>query len=119
MYSPVPNGEQPEDGEESAGDSVDVDYADDSEGSDDDLEEIEEGEVEAQAPSRIERRTKQREDPEAAPSKTLVSSTRNPKRDRAATSGSTEKAAKQPKPDAPKPRKALPRIKIAVPVAST
>ena len=116
MYSPVPNGEQPEDGEESAGGSADVDYADDSEGSDDDLEEIEE---EVQARPRIERRTKQREDPEAAPSRTLASSTRNPKRDRAATPGLTEKAAKQPRSDTPKPRKALPRIKIAVPVAST
>ena len=116
MYSPVPNGEQPDNEEGSADGSADVDYADDSKGSDDDLEE---GEVEAQAPLRIERRTKQREDPEAAPSKTLASSTRNPKHDRATTPRLTEKAAKQPRLDAPKPRKALPRIKIAVPVAST
>ena len=55
MYSPVPNGEQPDDEEGSADGIADIDYADDSEGSDDDLEE---DEVEAQAPLRIERRTK-------------------------------------------------------------
>jgi hypothetical protein len=115
MYSPVPNGEQPDEDEGSVDGSVDGDYADDSESSDDDLEE---DEVEAQVPSRTKCRTKQQEDPGVAPSKTVASSTRNPKRDRAATSGSAEKAAKQLKPDAPKPRKALPRIKIAVPVAS-
>jgi hypothetical protein len=116
MYSPVPNGEHPDEEEGSVDGSADGDYADDSEGSDDDLEE---DEVEAQVPSRTERHTKQQNDPEVAPSKTVASSTRNPKRDRVATSGSTEKAAKQLKPDAPKPRKALPRIKITVPVAST
>ena len=55
MYSPVPNGEQPDDEEGSADGSADVDYADHSEGSDDNLEE---GEVEAQAPPCIEHRTK-------------------------------------------------------------
>ena len=115
MYSPVPNGSQPDDGEESAGGSADVDYADDSEDSDDDLEE---GEVEVQDLPRIEHHTKQHEDPEAIPSKTLASSTRNPKRDRAATFESTEKAVKQPRSDAPKPRKALPHMKITVPIAS-
>ncbi|XP_044960735.1 uncharacterized protein LOC123411834 isoform X2 [Hordeum vulgare subsp. vulgare] len=60
-----------------------------------------------------------RHDPVATPSNTLVSSTRNVKRDRAVATGSAEKAAKQPKPDAPKPRKALPQMRIAVPVAST
>ena len=116
MYSPVPNGEQPDDEEGSTGGSADVYYADDSEDSGDDLEE---GKVEVQALPRIERRTKQREDPEAVPSKTLVSSTRNPKRDRAATSEPTEKVAKQPRSDAPKPRKALPLMKITVLVTST
>ena len=115
MYSPVPNGEQPDDEEGSTGGSADLDYVEDSEGSGDDPEGSEE---EIQFPLRTEHHSKQRQDPAAIPSRTLASSTRNPKRDCAATSESTEKAAKQHRSDAPKPRKALPRMKIAVPVAS-
>ncbi|KAE8780155.1 hypothetical protein D1007_46750 [Hordeum vulgare] len=44
---------------------------------------------------------------------------RNVKRDRAAATDSAKKAAKQPKPDAPKLHKALPQMRIAVPIAST
>ena len=116
MFSPVPNGEQLEDGEVSAGGSVDKDHVNDSEDGDDDTEESED---EVQSPPRTERRSKQNQDPEVVPSRTVASSTRNPKRGRAATPESSEKIAKQPRPDAPKPRKALPRIKITVPVAST
>ncbi|KAI5012805.1 hypothetical protein ZWY2020_025071, partial [Hordeum vulgare] len=109
MYSPVPNGEQPNDGEESANDSVEVDHAEDSEGGANDLEE---GEEEVQSPPCTEHRSKQRQDPAVVPSRTLASSTRNPKHDRAVPSESTEKAAKQPRSNAPKPWKALPRMKI-------
>ncbi|KAI5008426.1 hypothetical protein ZWY2020_009474 [Hordeum vulgare] len=109
MYSPVPNGEQPDEGEESAHDSANVDFAEDIEGGDDDSEESEE---EVRSPARIEHQPKQREDPAAVPSRTLASSTRNSKPERAATSESTKKAAKRPRSDAPKPRKALPRMKI-------
>lgn len=118
MYSPVPNGGRSwhDGGEESAGGSVDTDYADDGEGGDDDSEESEE---DVPSPPRTEQRSKQRQDPAALPSKTLASRTRNPKRDRAATSESTEKVAKQPNSAPPKPRKALPRMKIIVSVAST
>lgn len=121
MISLVPNGEQLEDGEVSAGGSVDGERADDSEDDEDEEEDSEwvGSEDDAPSPRRKERRSKLNQDPEAAPSKTVASSTRNIKRGRTTTSESTEKASKQPKPDVPKPRKALPRMKIQVPVAST
>ena len=115
MYSPVPNGEQLEEGEVSAGDSVDEGHVDDSEEEEYDSEESDD---EVPSPPRHERRTKRNQDPEAVPSKTVASSTRSSKRGQVATPESTEKAAKQPKPDVPKLRKALPCIKIQVPVAS-
>ncbi|KAI5017563.1 hypothetical protein ZWY2020_042451 [Hordeum vulgare] len=116
MYSPVANGGQPDDGEESAGGNIVTDYGDDSEGGDDDSEESEEY---VESPPRAEQRSKQHQDPATVPSRTLPSRTRNPKRDRAATYESTKKVAKQPKSALPKPRKALPHMKIGVPVAST
>ncbi|KAI5021535.1 hypothetical protein ZWY2020_058265 [Hordeum vulgare] len=109
MHTPMPNGDQLDVGGESKGGSADNDYAEDSEGSEDDSEESEE---EIQPPPRPESQSKHRHDPTATPSKILVSSTRNMKHDRAATTESVEKAAKQPKPDAPKPWKALPRMRI-------
>ena len=45
MYSPVPNGEQNVEGVESEGDSDNISYAEDSEGSGDNSEEREEIEV--------------------------------------------------------------------------
>jgi hypothetical protein len=42
MYSPVPNGEQLVEGNESEGGSASIDYADDSENSSDDSEESDE-----------------------------------------------------------------------------
>jgi hypothetical protein len=120
MISPVPNGEHLEEGELSAGGSVEGDRADDSEDDDDDEEDsdwVGSGE-DAPTPPRKERRAKANRDPGAAPSKTVASSTRNPKRGRTATPDSTEKVPKVPKPGVPKTRKALPRMKIEVPVAS-
>uniref|UniRef100_A0A8I6X1Z3 Uncharacterized protein n=1 Tax=Hordeum vulgare subsp. vulgare TaxID=112509 RepID=A0A8I6X1Z3_HORVV len=116
MHSPMPNGDQLDVGGESEGGSINIDYAEDSEGSEDDSEESEE---EIQPPPRTESRSKHHHDLVATPSKTLVSSTRNVKRDRAAATESAEKAAKQPKSDAPKPRKALSQMRIVVRVAST
>ncbi|XP_044972476.1 uncharacterized protein LOC123439929 [Hordeum vulgare subsp. vulgare] len=116
MHSPVPNMDQLDVGRESEGGSVDNDYGEDIEGSKDDSEESEE---ENQSPLRPESRSKHRHDLATTPSKTLVSSTRNVKHDRAATTESAEKTAKQLKTNAPKPRKALPRMRIVVPVAST
>ncbi|KAI4984200.1 hypothetical protein ZWY2020_046572 [Hordeum vulgare] len=116
MYSPVSNGEQVDASGESEGGSADSDYTEDIEGSDYDSEEIEE---EVQSPPCNESRSKHSQDPAATPSKTLVSNTRNVKRDRAATTESAEKAAKHPKPDAPKTRKALPQMRINVSVLET
>ncbi|KAI5012881.1 hypothetical protein ZWY2020_025147 [Hordeum vulgare] len=113
LHSLVPNGEQLDLGGESEGGSADIEYVDDSE---DALEDIEE---EEQSPPRREPRTKQRHDPSAAPSKTVASSNRSVKRDRAVAPDSAEKATKQSKPDAPKLRKALPRMRIIVHVTDT
>ncbi|KAI4978033.1 hypothetical protein ZWY2020_014587 [Hordeum vulgare] len=110
MHSLVPNGAHLDIGGESKGGSIDSDYDEDNEGSEDDSGESEE---ENQSPPCPESRYKHRHDPVSTPSKTLVSSTRNVKRDRAVATEYAEKAAKQPKPDAPKPRKTLPRMKIS------
>ena len=56
MYSPVPNGEQNFEGVESEGDSDNISYAEDSEGSGGDSEESEE--VEVVSPPRTERHSK-------------------------------------------------------------
>ena len=122
MISPVPNGEHLEEGELSAGGSVDGERAEDSDGNEDD-DEAEDSEwvasgEDAPSPPRKERRAKANQDPGAAPSKTVASSTRNPKRGRTTTPDSAEKVSKLPKPGVPKPRKALPRMKIEVPVTS-
>ena len=117
MYSPVPNGEQNVEGVESEGDSADISYAEDSEGSDDDSEESEEFEV--QSPPRTEGHSKRHQDPAIDQGRTVESTTRSSKRNRTPTPDPTEKVAKQPKVTPAKPRKALPRIKVAVPIAST
>ncbi|KAI4973058.1 hypothetical protein ZWY2020_015047 [Hordeum vulgare] len=114
-HSPVPNGEQLDFGGESEGGSADSEYADDSEESEDASEDNEE---EEQSPPHREPRTKQRHDPSTAPSKIVASSSRTMKRDRAVAPDSAETNGKQPKSDALKLRKALPRMRIAVPVAS-
>jgi hypothetical protein len=121
MISLVPNGEQLEEGEVSEGDSVDEERADDSEGADGGEEDSEwiASEDDALGQRRKERRSKQNQDPEAVPSKTVASSTRNSKRGRNPTPESAGKAPKLSKPGVSKARKALPRMKITVPVAST
>ncbi|KAI5016277.1 hypothetical protein ZWY2020_006128 [Hordeum vulgare] len=116
MHSPIPNRDQFEIGGESEGGSVESDYADDSEERKDDSGDSEE---ENQSLPRPESWSKHRHDPKDAPSKTLASISRNMKRDRAVATDSAEKCAKQPKPGVPKSRKALPRMRIVVPVAST
>ncbi|KAI4983741.1 hypothetical protein ZWY2020_025607 [Hordeum vulgare] len=113
LHSPVPNGDEFDIGGESEGGSIDSDYVDDSEESEDDLDDSEELK---QSLPRLELRSKHRHDPMTSPSKTLASSSRNVKCDRAVATDFEEKAAKQPKPDAPKPQKALPRMRIVVPV---
>lgn len=116
MHSAIPNMDQFDIGGESEGDSVDSDYAEANEESEDDSGDSEE---EDESHPRPEPWSKHRHDPAVAPSKILASISRNMKRDRAGATDSMQKASKQPKPDAPKPRKALPRMRITVPVAST
>src|SRR4051812_20150191 len=103
MYSAMPNGDHVNAAEESSADSVDSEYAEDNEDGD---EESKDSDYEVQPPPRSEQRSKMRQDPAANPGITLASSSGNPKLNRPATPESTEKAAKQPKPSAPKPRKA-------------
>lgn len=100
---------------ESEGGSADFDYADDSENGSDDSDDSEE----VESPPRTERHTKANQDPSVGQSKAPVSGVRNPKRTRTATPDPIEKTAKQLKTAPPKPRKALPRIKVTVPIAST
>ena len=115
MYSLVPNVAQNIEGIDSDNNSADVSYADDSEGSDAESEESEE--VEVYSP-RAEGRSKRRQDPAVDQGQTVGSTAKSSKRTRTPTPDPTEKAAKQPKVTTAKPRKALPRIKVVVPIAS-
>ena len=110
MYS-MPNGEQHQGGVESEGVSTDIEYADDSEDFD--------SSEEVDSPPRSERRSKQSQDPTGGDDKVVASSAKIPKRTRTSTPEPIEKAARQAKVVPPKPQKALPRIKVALPVAST
>ena len=114
MYLPVPNGEQHLGGAESEGVSAAIDYADDSDDDNDDSDDDEE----VESPPRIEQHTKQSQDPAVDHDKATTSSVRTPKRTRTSTPDPMEKTAKQAKVIPPKPRKALPRIKVTVPIAS-
>ncbi|XBI11375.1 hypothetical protein VPH35_138452 [Triticum aestivum] len=101
MYS-MPNGEQYQEGVESDSESGDFQYADDNEDDSEDSGSSEES-----------------QDPVGGHGKVAASSAKIPKRTRTLTPEPSEKPAKQAKVAPPKPRKALPRIKAAVLVAST
>ena len=113
MYSPMPNGEQHLGGAEREGGSADIDYPDDSDNDSDDSDDREE----VESPPRSEHRSKQSQDPAADHGKAAASSVKTQKCTRK-TPEPSEKVAKQAKVIPPKPRKALPRIKVVVPVAS-
>jgi hypothetical protein len=119
MLSPVPNGAQPAGGAESEHGSVEGSYAEDSEEESDDSGESDEAESSQSPELRSERRSKLTHYPSVGPEKKVVPSTKAPKHTRMSSLEPTEKTAKQPKVASPKPRKALPRIKVTVPVAST
>jgi hypothetical protein len=116
MYSSPPNGNREEAAEESGAENVDSDFVVDSESSED---ESEGDDYEVVPPIRSERRSKMKHDSTAAPGVTMVSSSQHPKRGRVEVPESTEKTAKQPKLAVPKTQRALPRIKVVVPIAST
>ena len=117
MYS-MPNGEQEQDpeGEASGGDSVEwTSNGEGDEESDDSSEEQEE----VESPPRRERRSKLDQERPSAREKAIAQTGQSSKRPRTSSPTSTEKASKHPKVAEPKPRKALPKIKIDIPVAST
>ena len=116
MYSPMPNGGQNLDEVGSEEDSDSLSYDEDSEGGGDDSGS--EG-VEVVSPPRNEGRFKKSHDPALDRGRAGGSTTRSSKRSRMATPEPTEKIAKQPKVTTTKPRKALPRIIVDVPIAST
>ncbi|KAI4963186.1 hypothetical protein ZWY2020_017011 [Hordeum vulgare] len=117
LHSPVPNGNALDIEEGSMEDSVESEeYVKDSEETEE--EEEEESEEEDSSPSRHEPRSKLRHDPAGTPSKPLASSGRSAKRVRVSSSKPVEQPAKVSKPSGSKPRKALPRMRIVVPVAS-
>ena len=115
MFSPVPKGKHLTEGGESEGEGDGVDYADAREDSNDDSEESEE----VDSPPRTELRSELNPDQAANQGirpRCRLSGTRS-------TLGPQlqirEKTVKQPKVAQSKCRKALPRIKVAVPIAST
>src|SRR4051812_37130968 len=113
MYS-MPNGEQEQDpkGEANGGDSGDWHF--DGEGSEESDDSSNEEEVES--PPRRERRSKLDQDRPSAREKAIAQTGQSSKRPRTSSPAPTEKAPKQPKVVVQKPRKALPKIKIDIPV---
>uniref|UniRef100_A0A8I6WXS8 Uncharacterized protein n=1 Tax=Hordeum vulgare subsp. vulgare TaxID=112509 RepID=A0A8I6WXS8_HORVV len=129
-YSAISNGNPTEEEEGSQEGSVDsAEYVSDSGETEEETEEEEEEDGEQSSPpSPPEHRTKRRHDPAAPPAPPAAPSTppappvapsaRNVKRTRDATTEPADQLSKVAKPSGPKLRKALPRMRIAVPVAS-
>ncbi|KAI4978247.1 hypothetical protein ZWY2020_014801 [Hordeum vulgare] len=139
-HSPVSNGNPAEEEEGSQEGSVDsAEYVSDSGETEEESEE-EEGEAgeHSSPPPPSEPQTKRRHEPAAPPAPPAVPSAppaspvapsdplappvapsaRSVKRTRDASAEPTDQPSKVAKPSGPKPRKALPRMRIAVPVAS-
>ena len=114
MYS-LPNGDLVQEGEEGMGDAAEWKPEEETE---EESEDYISGE-EVESPPRDERQSKEKHDPGAARLRAGPSGSRTPKRTRTATPDPAEKMPKQPKVTTTKPRKALPRIKVDVPIAST
>ena len=112
----MPNGEQEQDleGEASGGESGEW-HSDDEEDEDSDNPSDEE---EVNSPPRRERRSKLSHDPASACGKATVQTGQSSKHPRTSSPAPTEKASKQPKAMPSKPQKALPKIKVAIPIAS-
>ena len=118
MLSPVPNGEHLVGGMDSEHGSAEDSYAEDSVDESDESEGGDEDESSQSPELRSERRSKQTHDPSVDSGKAAAPSAKAPKRTWTPTPDPTEKATKQLKIASPKPRKALPRIKVTMPVAS-
>ena len=110
----MPIGEQVQEGAESGGESADWRSDDESDEENEDSSSSEE----VDSPPRSERRSKQKHDLVGGRGKAIAPSMQASKRTRTSTPDPIEKAPKQPKVAPTKPRKALPKIKVDVPVAS-
>ena len=115
MYS-MPNGEQGQDPEGEASGGESGKWHSDG-GEDDESEDSGDGE-EVDSPPRTERRTKQTHDPASIRGKATAQTGHTSKRPRTSSPAPTEKAPKQSKATPSKPRKALPKIKFSIPIAS-
>uniref|UniRef100_A0A8I6X9M7 Uncharacterized protein n=1 Tax=Hordeum vulgare subsp. vulgare TaxID=112509 RepID=A0A8I6X9M7_HORVV len=131
-FSPVSNGNPEEEEEEGSheGSVESAEYVFDSgESEEEGSEEEEEDEEQDSPPPPPEHRTKRRHEPavpsappassSAPPTAPVVPSVRSTKRARDAAAEPTGQSSKAPKPSGSKPRKALPRMRVAVPVTST
>ena len=115
MYS-MPNEEQEQDpeGEASGGESGEW-HSDDEEDEDSDDPSDEE---EVDSPPRREKRSKLSHDPASARGKATAQTGQSSKLPWTSSPAPTEKALKQPKATPSKLPKALPKIKVAIPIAS-
>ena len=113
MYS-MPNGEQEQalEGEASGGDSGKWTSDGEGGGGSDDSSDGEE----VESPPRRERRTKLDQERPSAREKAIAQAGQSSKRPQTSSPTPNEKASKHPKIAEPKPRKALPKIKIDIPV---
>uniref|UniRef100_A0A8I6WPL7 Uncharacterized protein n=1 Tax=Hordeum vulgare subsp. vulgare TaxID=112509 RepID=A0A8I6WPL7_HORVV len=130
-FSPVSNGNPTEEEEGSQEGSVEsAEYVSDSgESEEETSEEEEEDEEPDSPPPQTEHRTKRRHEPavpsappassSAPPTAPVVPSARSTKRARDAAVEPAGQSSKAAKPSGSKPRKALPRMRVAVPVTST
>ena len=115
MYS-VPNGEQEQDleGEATGGNNGEWD----SDGGGDEESDDPSDEEEVESPPRRERRSKLDQERPSTREKAIAQAGQPSKRPRTSSPTPTKKASKHPKVAEPKLRKALPKIKIDIPVAS-
>uniref|UniRef100_A0A8I6YRC7 Uncharacterized protein n=1 Tax=Hordeum vulgare subsp. vulgare TaxID=112509 RepID=A0A8I6YRC7_HORVV len=131
-FSPVSNGNPAEEEEEGSqeGSVESAEYVSDSgESEEETSEEEEEDEEQDSPPPQPEHRTKRPHEPavlsappassSAPPTAPVVPSVRSTKRTRDAAAEPAGQSSMAVKPSGPKPRKALPRMRVAVPVTST
>ena len=112
----MPNGEQEQDPEGEASGGESGEWHSDGEGDEESSDLSDEEEVDS--PPRRERRSKHTHDPASIRDKATAQTGQSSKRPRTSSPAPTEKAPKQSKVVMQKTRKALPRIKIDIPVAS-
>uniref|UniRef100_A0A8I6WKG5 Uncharacterized protein n=1 Tax=Hordeum vulgare subsp. vulgare TaxID=112509 RepID=A0A8I6WKG5_HORVV len=131
-FSPVSNGDPEEEEEEGSqeGSVESAEYvSDNGESEEEDSEEEEEDEEPDSPPPRSKHRSKRRHEPavpsappassSAPPAAPVVPSVRGTKRARDAAAEPAGQSSRAPKPSGTKPRKALSRMRMAIPVTST